>query len=50
METPFFLMTNFQSFKNVVLSDKILPRGNFRQYNDGPLNIFPFFNYRETSE
>ena len=33
-------MTDFQSSYKVLAFDKILPCGNFRQYDGVPLNIF----------
>ena len=57
MKTTLFFNDKFSKFLKCFF-DKVLPCGNFRQCNDGPLNIFPilhkkafsFFNYSETSK
>ena len=57
MKTTLFFNDKFSKFLKCFF-DKVLPCGNFRHCNDGPLNIFPilhkkafsFFNYSETSK
>lgn len=36
-------MTAFQSSYKVLVLDNILPRGNFKNYNGGPLKTFLAF-------